>query len=412
MNGAPVFTGVGVVAPTGVGTGAHWSAVLAGEGALAPVDRFDVSGYPVGVAGLVRGFDAGACLPGRLVVQTDHWTHMGLAAADLALDDAGADPAELSEFDLGVTTASSSGGTEFGQHEMERLWAQGPGHVTVYQSIAWFYAATTGQISIRHGMRGRCGVLAAEQAGGLDALAAARGDLRDGARLIVTGGTDASLCPYGLVAQITSGLLSPCADADRAYLPFDVRAGGYCPGEGGAMFVLEDPESARARGARAYGRLTGHGATFDPQPDPWPGPPAPSYAPSGEGLWRAVEIALDDAGLAPADIDVVFADASGVPAADRAECRVIRTVFGPRGVPVTAPKTMTGRLYAGGAPLDVASALLAIRDQVIPPTINVTEPADAGIDLVGAVPREARIRHALVLARGHGGFNSAAVLSA
>lgn len=413
MSGAPVFTGIGVVAPTGIDTAAHWDSVLSGKGALAPVDRFDTSAYPVSVAGLVRGFDASDRLPSRLTVQTDHWTHLGLAAAEMALADAGADPGELPEFAMGVSTASSSGGTEFGQHEMENLWARGPDHVTVYQSIAWFYAATTGQISIRHGMRGRCGVLAAEQAGGLDALAAARGDLREGAQLMITGGTDASLCPYGLVAQVTSGLLSECPDPERAYLPFDRRANGYSPGEGGAILVLEDPDAARARGARVYGMLTGHGATFAPEPPFWTGPvpDGPDEVP-GAGLRRAAEIALDDAGLAPSEIDVVFADAAGVPEADRRERRVIRELFGPRGVPVTAPKTMSGRLYAGGAPLDVASALLAIRDQVIPPTINVTEPEADDLDLVRDAPREVPVLHALILARGHGGFTSAAVVSA
>jgi act minimal PKS chain-length factor (CLF/KS beta) len=412
---APVFTGIGVIAPTGVGTEAHWSSVLAGRGALSRMDRFDVSGYPVSVGGQVRGFTAAERLPSRLTVQTDYWTHMGVAAADMALADAGAVPSTMGEYEMGVNTASSSGGTEFGQHEMERLWARGPQHVTVFQSIAWFYAATTGQISIRHGMRGRCGVISAEQAGGLDALAAARSDLHDGAKLMLTGGTDASLCPYGLVAQITNGLLSERAEPDRAYLPFDTEACGYSPGEGGAILVLEDADAARERGAPPpYGTLAGHGATFDPAPVPPGGPEAPGASPPpGTGLSRAVEIALRDARLRPADIGLVLADAAGVPDADRAEARAIRDMFGDRAVPVTAPKTMTGRLYAGGAPLDVASALLAIRDQVIPPTINVSAPVDAdGIDLAGEVAREARIEHVLVLARGHGGFNSAAVISA
>ncbi|HEY8340996.1 MAG TPA: beta-ketoacyl synthase N-terminal-like domain-containing protein, partial [Egibacteraceae bacterium] len=203
-----LVTGIGVVAPNGLGTEAYWSSTLDGKSGIDGIDRFDASSYPVRVAGLARDYSAADSVPARLIPQTDHWTHMGLTAAAMALDDAGVDPAAEPEYDMAVVTASSSGGTEFGQREIEALWSKGPGFVGVYQSIAWFYAATTGQVSIRHGMRGACGVIASEQAGGIDAIAHARRVLRDDASLVVTGGTDASLCPYGLVAQITNGRLS------------------------------------------------------------------------------------------------------------------------------------------------------------------------------------------------------------
>jgi act minimal PKS chain-length factor (CLF/KS beta) len=167
---AAVITGIGVIAPNGIGLPEYWAAVLSGRSGIGPISRFDPSPYPVRLAGQVAGFDPTAVIPPRLIVQTDSWTHMGLHAAALALADAAADPGALAEYDMAVVTASSSGGTEFGQREIEKLWRHGPGHVGVYQSIAWFYAATTGQISIRHGMRGPSGVMAAEQAGGLDAI--------------------------------------------------------------------------------------------------------------------------------------------------------------------------------------------------------------------------------------------------
>jgi minimal PKS chain-length factor (CLF/KS beta) len=396
-----VITGLGAVTPHGIGLEAYWRGTLAGRRAYRPITRFDPSSYPVRLAGEVAGFTAAEHVPSRLIAQTDHWTHMGLAAAAAALDDAAADPAGLPEYEMAVVTASSSGGTEFGQREMVNLWGRGSRFVGVYQSIAWFYAASTGQISIRHGMRGPCGVLANEQAGGLDALAQARRLLRTGTSLVVSGGTDASLCPYGLVAQLSSGRLSHRADPARAYLPFDVDACGYVPGEGGALMVVEEAEAAERRGCRRwYGELVGYGATFDP-------PPGAGRPPT---LRRAVEAALADAGLTPDAVDVVFADAMGVPELDRAEAETIEGVFGPRGVPVTAPKSMTGRLYAGGAALDVAGALLAIRDGVIPPTIGVRESAAPGLDLVIDRPRRAPVRTALVLARGFGGFNSALVV--
>jgi minimal PKS chain-length factor (CLF/KS beta) len=398
-----VVTGVGVTAPNGLGAGDFWAATRAGRGGIGRVTRFDPAGYPARLAGEVPGFDAARHLPGRLLPQTDHMTRLALVAADWALADAGVRPGELPEFGMGVVTASSSGGFEFGQGELRNLWSKGSRYVSAYQSFAWFYAVNTGQISIRHGMRGPSGVLVSEQAGGLDAIAQARRQIRKGSRLIVAGGVDAAICPWGWVAQLAGGRLSTGDDPATAYLPFDPRARGHVPGEGGALLVLEDAEAARERGAPVvYGEIAGYGATFDPRPGSG-GEPA---------LRRAILLALDDAGAAPEEIGVVFADAAAVPELDRAEAAALTAVFGPRGVPVTAPKTMTGRLLSGAASLDLATALFAMRDGLIPPTTNVAPAPEYGLDLVTGRARSAALRAALVLARGQGGFNSAVVVRA
>ncbi|WP_218929503.1 ketosynthase chain-length factor [Streptomyces lunaelactis] len=399
---APIVTGLGVVAPTGLSAEAHWAAVLAGKPAIGRISRFDPSTYPVRLAGEVPSFVTKEQVPSRLIQQTDRWTHLGLSAAEAAIADAEVNTAELPEYELAVVTSSSSGGTEFGQHEMENLYQHNPEWVGAYQSIAWFYAATTGQVSIRHGLRGPCGVICCEQAGGLDAIGQARRLIRTGSRLVVTGGTDASLCPYGLTAQLSTGNLSTVQDPARAYLPFDTEASGYLPGEGGAMIIVESAAAAEARGAQKnYGRVLGYAAGFDP-------PPGSERPPS---LRRTIAAALADAQLEPGAVDVVFADALGVPAEDQAEAEALAEVFGPRGVPVTAPKTLTGRLYGGGAALDVATALLSLRDQVIPHTVGPSAPAPGqDIDLVLGEPRRQELHTALVVARGHGGFNAALVL--
>ncbi|MTE20992.1 ketosynthase chain-length factor [Streptomyces sp. TRM43335] len=397
-----VVTGLGITAPNGLGTRDYWAATRVGKSGIGRVTRFDPSRYPSRLAGEVPGFVAEDHLPSRLITQTDHMTRLALVAADWALEDAGIRPEELPEYDMGVVTASSSGGFEFGQRELQKLWSQGSQFVSAYQSFAWFYAVNSGQISIRNGMKGPSGVLVSDQAGGLDALAHARRQIRRGTRLIVSGGIDASICPWGWVAQQAGKRLSTSDNPERAFLPFDPAACGHVPGEGGAILVLEDAEAAARRGARVYGEIAGYGATFDPRPGSGREP----------GLRRAVEAALANAGARPDDIDVVFADAAAVPELDRVEADAITGVFGPYGVPVTAPKTMTGRLYSGAAPLDVATALLAIDDELIPPTVN-TDPAPAySIDLVTGQARPAKVRTALVLARGHAGFNSAVVVRA
>ncbi|MFI9808909.1 ketosynthase chain-length factor [Streptomyces sp. NPDC052301] len=400
MSAQVVVTGIGIVSPNGFGVDDYWDATRASRSGIGRIERFDPERYPSKLAGQVDGFAVEEHLPSRLIPQTDRMTQLALVGAEHALADAGVSTAEADEYGMGVMTASTSGGFEFGQGQLQNLWSKGSQYVSAYQSFAWFYAVNTGQISIRHGMKGPSGVVVSDQAGGLDALAHARRLVRKGSDLILSGGVDAAVCPWGWVAQLTTGELSTEERPDRAYLPFDADAAGYVPGEGGALLILEDAEAARRRGVRqVYGEITGYGSTFDPAADSGREP----------ALRKAIEIALDDAGVPPGEIDVVFADAAGVPERDRIEAAAVTEVFGSRAVPVTAPKTMTGRLGSGAGPLDVATALLAMRDGVIPPTANVTLSPDYDLDLVTA-PRHTPVTTALVLARGHGGFNSAVVL--
>ncbi|WP_018547664.1 ketosynthase chain-length factor [Streptomyces sp. LaPpAH-108] len=402
--GRAVVTGLSVVAPGGLGAERYWKALLNGENSISEVSRFDASRYPSRLAGQIDDFDAAEHLPSRLLPQTDVSTRYALAAADWALVDAGVGPdAGFEDYDLGVVTSTAQGGFEFTHREFHKLWSQGPEYVSVYESFAWFYAVNTGQISIRNAMRGPSAALVAEQAGGLDAIGHARRTVRRGTRVVLSGGVDSALDPWGYASQLAGGLVTTVADPARAYLPFDADASGYVPGEGGAILIVEDAESARARGAeRIYGEIAGYAATFDPAPG--------SGRPSAFG--RAIELALAQAGLTPADISVVFADGAGVPELDQAEAEALARIFGPRGVPVTAPKALIGRLCAGGGPADLAAALLALRDQVVPATGGTVRVPDAyALDLVTDQPREIALSAALVLARGRRGFNSAVVLT-
>ncbi|MBC8093353.1 MAG: ketosynthase chain-length factor, partial [Pseudonocardia sp.] len=395
-----VVTGIGIASPIGLGPTQFWRAALRGEPGIRPITRFDTSGYWAKIGGEVPHFEADRHLQGKLLPQTDHMTRLTLVGTDWALRGAGVRPNDIASRDMAVITAATAGGYEFGQREMQKLWHQGPDHVSTYQSFAWFYAVNTGQISIRHGTKGPGAVLVSEQAGGLDAIGHARRQLRGGTKLALTGGIDSSLCPWAWVAHQVSGSLSRRNDPATAYLPFSRDANGFVAGEGGAIMVLETEESAAERpGTRIYGQIAGYASTFDSRnPDRPP------------GLKRAAEQAMADAEVDPADVDLVFADACGIPEEDRKEAAALAELFGPYGVPVTAPKTMTGRLFAGGSSLDVASALLSIYWSAIPPTINVADPDPAyELDLVTEA-RHQTVRVVLVLARGRGGFNSAIVV--
>jgi minimal PKS chain-length factor (CLF/KS beta) len=397
-------TGIGVIAPNGTGTETFWKSVKEGISALGPVTREGCEHLPLRVAGEIREFDAAATIEERYLVQTDRFTHYAMAAADLALEDArfGRSDSDAAPYSVGVVTAAGSGGGEFGQRELQQLWSKGSRFVGPYQSIAWFYAASTGQISIRRGFKGPCGVVASDEAGGLDALAHAAREVRRGTDVLVAGSTEAPLAPYSVVCQLGYDELSREADPERAYRPFTSAACGFVPAEGGAMLVVEDEATARERGARIRAVVAGHAATFTG---------ASRWADSREGLAQAIRGALDEAGCAPEEVDVVFADALGVPEADRAEALAIADALGAHGtrVPVTAPKTGIGRGWGAAPVLDTAAAVLAMEDGVIPPTPHVFDICH-DLDLVTGRARPAELGTALVLSRGLMGSNSALLL--
>ncbi|TLS44087.1 ketosynthase chain-length factor [Streptomyces montanus] len=397
-------TGIGVIAPNGTSTETFWKSTQEGTSVLDRVTREGCDHLPLRIAGEVREFDASSLIEDRYLVQTDRFTHFAMAAADLALAEARLGQADVSgsPFSAGVVTAAGSGGGEFGQRELQRLWGQGSRFVGPYQSIAWFYAASTGQISIRRGFKGPCSVVAADEAGGLDSLAHAARAVWRGTDVILSGAAEAPLAPYSMVCQLGYEELSTVDDPSRAYRPFTTGACGFVPAEGGAMFVVEEESVARERGVPVRATIAGHAATFTG---------ASSWQRSREGLGQAIRVALDEADCAPEEIDVVFADALGTPEADRAEALAIADTLAAhsRRVPVTAPKTGTGRAYCAAPVLDAAAAVLAMEHGLIPPTPNVVDPCH-DLDLVTSRARPAELRTALVLSRGLMGSNTALVL--
>ncbi|MEU4569176.1 beta-ketoacyl synthase N-terminal-like domain-containing protein [Micromonospora sp. NPDC023956] len=405
MSSRAVVTGIGVVAPSGIGVDAHWRTVTAGTRSTGPITLFDPDDrYPTRIAGEVPGFVATRHADSRRLVQTDRWTHLGFAATALALADAGLPERAPDPYGYAVTLASSSGGNLFGQRELQRLWSGPSRTVGAYQSIAWFYAASVGQLSIHHQFKGPCGVLVTESAGGLDSLAHAVRTVRRGTPVVIAGATECPLSPYALACQLRSGLLSPVDDPERAYRPFDVDASGYVPAEGGAVFVVEEHGHALDRGARIYGEVTGWGATHDAAHTTaeTAGDPV-QYA-------RAVRLALDRSGVHPDEVDVVLPDALGTPRHDRAEAEALRAVFGTRPPPVTTQKPLTGRAHQGGSALDVATALLALHHGQLPVSAGPEHPADGcELDFLRR-PRSPESGIAVVCARGFDGFNSALVL--
>ncbi|MFF7154100.1 beta-ketoacyl synthase N-terminal-like domain-containing protein [Streptomyces sp. NPDC008139] len=382
MTGAVVVTGLGIVSPAGLGARDYWAQACGSRHGAGRHGEARTAGEPAWPTAALLDPAPGDQLWGRPAPQADRMARLALAAADWALADAGIRPQDLPDFGpdavTAVTAAAAAAAAPGGRYSEGRRpgfgarFRAGSGtggprgqagrQSGAYRSFAWFYAVSSGQISIRDGMKG------------LDAVAHARRQIRQGGRLIVSGGVDAPVCPATWSAHTP---------------PPAARPGG------GALLVLETAHAALARGAKIYGEVAGYGATFDPDPSGGREP----------GLRRAVELALCDAGAVPGEVDAVF-----VPGLDAAESAAVTAVFGVHAVPVTAPRTTTGRRYPGtAAPLDLAAALLAMEEGLIPPTADDLPSPGYDLNLVLS-PRTAELRTTLVVARGHGGFNSAVVL--
>ncbi len=391
-----VVTGYGAVTPAGTGVDQLWESISARTNHITVrPPNTDGSIYRHTLQARVVE-DVSTLIPSRLVKQTDVSTQLALVAAEQALEmsqvTVNSDP-----FTLGVCTGNALGGFAFTHNEFRKLWAQGPAAVSVYESFAWFYAVNTGQISIRHGLKGPGRAVVTEQASGLDAIGAALDRIDDGTQAVLTGGADSAFDPWGWVAHAASARMTSSTDPKRAYQPFSPHASGYVPGEGGAMLVLEDHQAATSRHAHALGTILAHASTFDAQGDK-----------SGSGLARAIRECLRRADASPADVDVVYLDAVGTPDQDTSEAHAIRSALEGKTTPCTAPKTGYGRLFSGSGPVDVITALLGFEHHVIPgtPTADENPPIDHDIDLVIHARHQQNLDLALVLSRGRLGFNS------
>lgn len=406
-TGCPVISGLGVVSPNGIGTVEQWKATLSQESGIAPLPKEIAGNSGLRIGGIVRDFDDRKFVPDRLRVQTDRWTWLCLAATQFCLDDAEVDLAGSDPDLFSVMTSSSTGGNVFGQRELQSLWANGPATVSAFQSIAWFYAATAGQLSIHYGFKGRCGVTVADGAGGLAAAAAALRLLnREPDQRVLLAGGEAPFSPYGMVCHQKRKDLSRSSSLGSVYRPFATNGTGGVIGEGATTLLLETPHSARARNApTVYAELAAVACTHDAhhQTDP---PPTPA------ALCAAITMSLHRAGVLAENVDLILTDANGAPAWDQLEITALRQVFGHRlgQIPIAVPKTLTGRLNSGAALLDLAWAAQAVYHDVIPPSAPGCAVRRPGLDVVVEPRFEARLSTVLVIARGVGGFNAAAVL--
>ena len=360
-----VVTGMGVVAPNGVGREAFWQSCRNGVSAIRPVQRFSAADLPISVAGEVADFRAEDYLERKFIQRTDRMTHFASVAAAEAIQDARLDLARENLQRVGTVIANTLGGVEFVLKQIEALYTQGPRAMSAHTAIAWLQVANVGQISLRYGFQGYSKTPVSDTVGGLEAMTMATSAIRRGAAdIMLAGGSEALLHPFFLLVFGHSRLHAPGHDP-HAYRPFDRRASGLILAEGAGICVLEEYEHARQRQVPIYGEIVGFGSTHDARSP---------LSPSSDGMYyaRAIRLALADAHLEAENIDYFNLDGRASPEADRAEADALCEVFAARvaSLPTSVPRTMSGHSYAAAGALDTITTLLALHDQQLPPTLN------------------------------------------
>jgi 3-oxoacyl-[acyl-carrier-protein] synthase II len=403
-----VVTGLGLVSPVGIGVEESWSALVAGRSGIAPITLFDASTFPTRIAGEVKGFDPAKFMDRKEVRRNDRFIHFALAAAEMAIRDAGLDMSKEDPERVGCIIGAGLGGLGTIEDEHKTLLEKGVKRIGPFFIPALIVNLAPGQISIKYGMKGPNFSPVSACATGNHSIGDAMLYIERGmADVMVTGGAEATITPLGIGGFCAARALSERNDApEKASRPFDKGRDGFVAGEGSGLLVVEEYEHARRRGARIYAELCGYGATADAYH-------ITSPATEGEGGQRAMRMALRDAGLNPEQVGYVNAHGTSTPAGDVAECQAINKVFGDharKGLTVSSTKSMTGHLLGAAGGLEAVVTVLAVARGVLPPTINVEDQdPQCALDVVPNAAREKRVDAAMSNSFGFGGTNAVVV---
>lgn len=402
------ITGIGVVSPSGIEKRKFWSNVSHGRSAVETIKRFDASRYASHVAGCVHELDAYSNVSSRLLKKIDLFSHMALVASEMALQDAKIDLSKENLERAGIFMGNAIGGWLYAETELRDLYIEGREGVSPFMASAWFPAAPQGQVSIHYGIKGYSKTIVSDRASSLMAIAyGAKNLIRNNNDFIIAGGMEAPVTPYALLCCNTSGQLTTKNETpETAYKPFDKNRDGFAIAEGAGILILEGQDRVKKRNAHVYANIIGFGTTTD-------GVDRIEPASDGKELARAIQIALDDAGLKPQDIDYICLDGAGTKTGDLSETKAIKQVFNglAKKIPASAPKSVFGNMLGASGAVDVITTILAMEHNTVPPTINLTTPdPECDLDYVPNKSREKQIKNAIIINRGRGGINAALVL--
>jgi 3-oxoacyl-(acyl-carrier-protein) synthase len=419
MSTKIAITGMGLISPYGVGPELLWERLMAGETGLKPLVDFDTSHIQCRVGGQLSNFQPEIYLSPRITRKIDPFSVYALVTTQFALQNAGLlqngknplwSQQEQGANRVGICVGNNLGGWQFAERELRNLWLLGPREVSPYMATAWFPAAVQGNVSIHFGIKGLGRTFLSDRASGAMAIIHAADCLvRGKADIMIAGGTEAPFSPYAALCYETSGLMSRRAvsHATDVYRPFDTNHDGIVAAEGAVFFVLERVEDALQRGAPILAAMAGWASTYDGYDVVQPNPDGQRYA-------EAMKQALIRAKRQPDEIDCIFAAGSAVPSEDVSETRAIRLAFGDDAdrIPVSTPKSAFGNLFGAATPMDIAIAVLAMQQHVIPGTLHLHQPAQGcDLDYVSQTARPVeQLDACLINARGMGGTNASFVL--
>jgi 3-oxoacyl-[acyl-carrier-protein] synthase II len=400
-----VITGMGAVTPLGVGVRPTWDAVLAGTSGVGPITRFDAAEFSTTIAAEVKGFNPEDFIDRKEIKRMDPFIHYAMAAARMAMEDAGLSIDDALAPRTGVYLGSGLGGlTTLERYHKAYLQEGGPRKISPFFIPMLISNLAPGHIAMRYGAKGPNITTTTACAASSHALGEAMHAIRNGiCDVVIAGGAEATVTPLGLGGFCSmKALSSRNDDPAHASRPFDKDRDGFVMGEGSAILVLEEVTLARKRGAKIYAELAGYGASADAHHVTAP-------APGGEGAVRAMSAAIADAGVSTDAVDYINAHGTATPYNDLYETMAIKTLFGERAhsLPVSSTKSMTGHLLGAAGALEGVFCSLAIRDGVVPATVNYTTPdPECDLDYVPNVPRKQVVRYALSNSFGFGGTNS------
>ena len=408
MNRRVVITGMGVVSPVGNDLETFWDNLRNGVSGIDLIIAFDPSAYDCRIAGEVRNFDPKNFFKNsKDARRTDRYSHLAMAASKMALEDSGVDLEKVNRQRFGSLISSGIGGLKTLEDQISNLLTKGPSRVSPFTIPMLISNMASGIVSMEYGLQGPNFCIVTACATSNNAIGESWRIIKFGdADIFLAGGAEASIVPIGLAGFASMKALSTRNDEpQRASRPFDRDRDGFVMGEGAGVLVVEELEHAKARGAKIYCELTGYGLSADAHH--MTAPP-----PDGEGAVRAMKMALDHAGVTPEQVDYVNAHATSTGLGDVCETRAIKTVFGDYAykVSISATKSMTGHLLGGAGAIETAACVMAIRDSVIPPTINLENPdPECDLDYTPKVAREKKVRIALNNSFGFGGHNATLV---
>ncbi len=410
MNSRVFVTGLGMICPLGLDVPSSWENLVKGVSGVDYITAFDLDGFETRFAAEVRGFDPANYLEKKEARRMDRFAQFAAVAAGEALAQAGINPQTMDPYRTAVIVGSGIGGIITLSQQYDVLKEKGPRRVTPFLIPMMLADMGAAQVSMVTGAMGPNFCAVSSCSSGADAIGNAWEMIRrEDADVVIAGGSEAPLCPIAVAGFNSLHALSKNNDEpQKASRPFDSRRDGFVMGEGAAILILESHESVESRGVKPLAELVGYAATSDAYHITEPGPEGLSAA-------KAMKLALKKAGLKPEEIDYINAHGTSTPLNDLQETQAIKVAMGEEAhrVPISSTKSMTGHLLGAGGALEAAASVLAIRDGIIPPTINLEQPdPDCDLDYTPNEARPGRIRTAMSNSFGFGGHNSVLIFSA